>query len=48
MPEASTGVVPSLVNLHHTELIVCTTWQVHRLIWCILSDITYGFEICLV
>jgi hypothetical protein len=48
MPEAATWVVPSLINLPHTELTVCTPWPVHRLIWCVLSNITYVFEISLV
>jgi hypothetical protein len=48
MPEVSTRVVPSLINLHHTELTVCTPCPVHHLIWCVLSNIMHGFEISLV
>jgi hypothetical protein len=48
MPEAAPRVVPSLINLHHSELTVCTPWPVHHLIWCVLSNITHGFEISLI
>jgi hypothetical protein len=47
VPEAMTGVVPSLVHLHHLELTVWTPRPQHCLLRCIASNITRRFEVTL-
>jgi hypothetical protein len=47
VPKATTGIVPSLVNLHHVELIVRTPRPQHRLLLCIDSNITHRSEVTL-
>jgi hypothetical protein len=47
VPEATTGVVPSLVHLHHAELTVWTPRPQHCLLRCVSSNITHRSEVTL-
>jgi hypothetical protein len=47
VPEATTGVVPSLVHLHHAELTMWTPRPQHRLLRCVASNITHWSEVTL-
>jgi hypothetical protein len=47
LPEAMTGVVPSLVHLHHAKLTVWTPSPQHSLLRCVSSNITHRSEVTL-
>jgi hypothetical protein len=47
VPEATTGVFPSLVHLHHAKLTVWTPRPQHCLLQCVASNITHWSEVTL-
>jgi hypothetical protein len=47
VPKATTGVIPSLVHLHHAELTVWTPRPQHCLLRCVASNITHQSEVTL-
>jgi hypothetical protein len=47
VPEAMTGVVPSLIHLHQAELTMWTPRPQHCLLRCVTSNITHRSEVTL-